>query len=86
MLIFAGATETCTDIEIIDDIIVEGDEVFIVEISSPFIPLPIDISSAIVTIIDDDSEFKLATKTFFLLRFLSADIKLYICKQFLSQH
>ena len=57
VLIFAGATEACTDIEIIDDIIVEGDEVFIVEVSSPFIPLPIDISSAIVTIIDDDSEF-----------------------------
>ena len=57
VLIFAGATEACTDIEIIDDIIVEGDEVFIVEISSPFIQLPQDISSAIVTIIDDDSEF-----------------------------
>ena len=55
--IITGATETCTDVGVIDDdIAMEGNETFAVELLLPFILLPLDISTAEVTIIDDDSK------------------------------
>ena len=50
-----GATERCINIGIIDDdTALEGNEVFNVELATVFFPVPIDISTAEVTIIDAD--------------------------------
>ena len=50
----AGTTEACTNIQIInDETVLEGNETFGVEIT-PLIPVPVNISTAVVTIIDDD--------------------------------
>ena len=57
LALVTGATETCTNIELIDDdIAMEGNETFRIELMSLFIPIPLDISTAEVIIIDDDSE------------------------------
>ena len=54
LILVAGATETCSNIVIIEDAEFEGDEVFSVSFSSPFSSIPTDISSAVVTITDND--------------------------------
>ena len=56
LILSAGLTETCSNIGVTDDAALEGDEVFSVSFSSPFFPLPTNISSAVVTILDNDSE------------------------------
>ena len=50
----AGATEICTNFVIINDSDVEGNETFSVILEALF-PIPVDISTAVVTIIDDES-------------------------------
>ena len=51
----AGTTESCIDIVIInDDIALEGDETFTSQLS-PFFEVPVDITTAVITIINDDS-------------------------------
>ena len=51
-----GTTEACTDdIQIIDDEIYEGKEIITLELM-PIFPIPVGISSAVVTINDDDSQ------------------------------
>lgn len=56
-IILPGATQSCVNIEILDDnTALEGNEVFSLELSTLFLPIPIDISTAKVTIIDIDSE------------------------------
>ena len=51
----AGTTESCIDIVIInDDIALEGRETFTSQLSL-FFEIAVDISTAVVTIIDDDS-------------------------------
>ena len=50
----AGATENCTNFIIINDLAEEGNETFSVILEALF-PISIDISAAVVTIIDDDS-------------------------------
>ena len=50
----AGKTEACTDILIVDDnTALEEDETFTSQLML-FFPIPVDISTALVTIIDDD--------------------------------
>ena len=50
-----GDTERCINIGIInDDTALEGNEVFNVELATVFFPVPIDISTAEITIIDAD--------------------------------
>ena len=50
-----GDAERCISIGIIDDdTALEGNEVFNVELATVFFPVPIDISTAEVTIIDAD--------------------------------
>ena len=50
-----GATERCITIGIVDDsTALEGNEVFGVELETVFFPVPIDVSTAEVTIIDAD--------------------------------
>ena len=57
LTLVTGATETCTNIELVDDdIAMEGNETFRIELMSLFIPIPLDISTAEVIIIDDDSK------------------------------
>ena len=52
-----GATEQCVSITVIDDdTALEGNEVFRVELAPSFFPVPLDISTAEVTIIDVDCE------------------------------
>ena len=56
-IILPGATQSCVNIEVLDDnTALEGNEVFSLELSTLFLPIPIDISTAKVTIIDIDSE------------------------------
>ena len=51
----AGTTQACTNIQIIDDAIaLEGNETFGIELTPLFQELPVNISTAVVTIIDDD--------------------------------
>ena len=51
-----GTTEACTDdIQIIDDEIYEGKEIITLELM-PIFPIPVGISTAVVTINDDDSQ------------------------------
>ena len=50
----AGATEICTNFVIINDLAEEGNETFSVILEALF-PISVDISTAVVTIIDDDS-------------------------------
>ena len=61
-----GTTTTCVDIGIIDDVIFEGDEQFLVtfgSISSDQVDVG-PISQACVTIVDDDGEFPRSMSTF----------------------
>ena len=57
MILLPGQTQECIDITVIDDdTALEGREMFRVELSTLFFPVPIDISTAEVTIIDNDSK------------------------------
>ena len=51
----AGTTEMCTNFVIINDSDVEGMETFSVTLEALY-PISVNISSAVVTIIDDDSK------------------------------
>ena len=54
VILRAGTTESCIDIVIInDDIALEGDETFTSQLSL-LSEIPVDITIAVVTIIDDD--------------------------------
>ena len=53
-----GETLTCTDIEVFrDDIALEPDEVFGLELYTLFEPFPLPISTANVTVIDDECKY-----------------------------
>ena len=57
MFLFPGQTQECINITLIDDdTALEGREMFRVDLSTLFFPVPIDISAAEVTIIDNDSK------------------------------
>ena len=57
MFLFPGQTQECINITVIDDdTALEGREMFRVDLSTLFFPVPIDISTAEVTIIDNDSK------------------------------
>ncbi|CAI8053959.1 P-selectin [Geodia barretti] len=55
LFLFPGQTQECINITVIDDdTALEGREMFRVDLSTLFFPVPIDISTAEVTIIDND--------------------------------
>ena len=51
-----GATQRCSNIVIINDNALEENEVFSVVLATVFFPVPIDVSTAAVTIVDTDCE------------------------------
>ena len=56
LTLLPGTTEACTDdIQIIDDEIYEGKEIITLELT-PIFPIPVGISTAVVTINDDESQ------------------------------
>ena len=57
LTLLPGQKQKCINITLIDDdTALEGREMFRVELSTLFFPVPIDISTAEVTIIDNDSK------------------------------
>ena len=73
MILLPGQKQECINITLIDDdTALEGREMFRVELSTLFFPVPIDISTAEVTIIDNDSKKALFSDCIDCLRLVTS--------------